>query len=116
MTSRLTHNIYELVRGAQPLPLTKAATLVLLRSAARDSGRVVFTDHAIRRMRERRITRTQVLRCLAAGRIVEGPARDIRAGWACRVEGVAEGRGLAVAVALDPSREDVVVITGFWMD
>jgi hypothetical protein len=105
-----------LVAGSRSVSLTKAAALAILRAAARDSGLIVFTDHAIRRMRERHITRTQVMRCLGTGRIAEGPAPAVRGGWTCRVEGLAEGRGLAVAVALDPPKEDVIVITGFWTD
>lgn len=101
--------------GAAPFPLTSAKAREQLRGAAQDSSRVVFTDHAVRQMRGRRITRSQVIRCLGNGRISEGPIRDLRGRWTCRVEGLAEGKGLAVAVGFDPGA-GIVVITAFWME
>ena len=100
--------------GAAPFPLTAAKARVLLREAARDSARVAFTDHAVSQMRRRRITRAQVLRCLGNGRIAEGPAVDVRGRWSCRVEGMAEGRGIGVAAGFEAP--GIVVITAFWMD
>jgi hypothetical protein len=100
--------------GAARLPLTATKARALLREAARNSERVVFTDHAVRQMRQRRIGRAQVLRCLGGGRIAEGPAPDVRGRWSCRVEGMAEGRGIAVAVGFESP--GIVVITAFWMD
>jgi len=99
--------------GPVPLPLSRPRAAAILRAAADDGGKVVFTDHALRRMRQRRILRTQVLRCLGRGRIVEGPAADLHGNWTCRMTGRAEGRGLSVAVAIQPP-DGVIVITAFW--
>jgi len=84
----------------------------MLRDAAAQRVPVVFSNHASKQMRQRKINRHQVLRCLGGGGIVEGPAQDVRGRWSCRVEGVAEGRGIAVAVGFELPR--IVVITAFW--
>lgn len=99
--------------GPVPLPLSRPRAAAILRESARDGDKVVFTDHAARRMRQRGILRTQVLGCLGRGRIVEGPAADLHGNWTCRVAGLAEGRKLSVAVAIELSG-GVIVITAFW--
>lgn len=109
--------------GPRPIPLSRPAAIAVLREAAATGSRVEFTAHALERMRMRRIVRTQVLRCLARGRITEGPAADMHGNWTCRLEGLAEGRGIGVAVAIEPAdkvgsrrSDQVIVITAFWMD
>ncbi|MSP81183.1 MAG: DUF4258 domain-containing protein [Rhodospirillales bacterium] len=99
--------------GPTPFPLSRPRATAILREAARTGADVVFTHHAARRMRQRGILRTQVLRCLGRGRIVEGPAADLHGNWTCRVAGLAEGRALSVAVAI-VLPEGVIVITAFW--
>lgn len=99
--------------GSTPLPLSLPRAAAILREASRNGSTVVFTRHALERMRKRRILRTQVLRCLERGRIIEGPAADLHGNWTCRVAGLAEGHRLTVAVAVAPP-EKVIVITAFW--
>lgn len=101
--------------GATPFPLSRARAAAILREAAQSTDRVEFTFHARQQMRRRRITVAQVLHCLMRGHIAEGPAPDVRGNWSCRVEGMAAGRGLGVAAAIEVTA-DVVVITAFWMD
>jgi hypothetical protein len=48
-----------------------------VRELAKDSGNMVFTDHARKRMRQRHVTPRAVLECLLRGAIVEGPALGI---------------------------------------
>lgn len=69
-----------------PIGLSPVRARDLLRESAKDSARVFFTQHAEVRMRERGITRTQVLRCLAHGRVVEGPSRDVKGNWIMKLE------------------------------
>jgi hypothetical protein len=90
-----------------PLPRPKA--LGLMRELARDSGYVVFTDHALKRMRQRHVTPRAVLECLSKGTIVEGPAMGIRGTWELAVEPMGAGRKLRVACAIDPPRRLIVV-------
>lgn len=92
--------------------MTPQAASRLIREAARESGRIYFTAHAEKRMRERQITRTQVIECLTGGRLTEGPAPDVHGKWTCRVERLVAGDAVGVVVAID-RESDLVVITVF---
>jgi hypothetical protein len=83
------------------LRLSVAKAREILREVAKDSARVFFTPHAEKRMVKRKITRTQVIRCLASGQIKEGPARGIKGNWEVAVEAMSAGDVLHVAAALD---------------
>ena len=100
------------------VPLSGQMALKIIRDAAVDSSRVFLTHHASARMRERRITLTQVLRCLRMGRISEGPAPDtMKGGWKCTVEHYTAGEQIGVAVGIESVPADgVVVITVFHID
>ena len=90
---------------------TKAKALALVRELAKDSGNVVFTDHARKRMRQRQVTPMAVLECLLRGAIVEGPAMGIKGTWELAVERMGAGRRLHVACAIDlPNRLIVVTV------
>ena len=94
------------------LGLTRHAARSILREAAEQTGRIGFTDHAVRQMRARHISRMQVVRCLRHGGITEGPTLDHYGKWVCRVEHLTAGDAIAVVAAIDlPSR--VIVITVF---
>lgn len=86
-----------------------------LRTVAQDSARVFFTAHARQRMRERRISTSQVLRCLRHGNVIEGPAPNPRGNWEVLVEVLSAGDVIRVAAALDqePSGHFIVVITAY---
>ncbi|MDK9720906.1 MAG: DUF4258 domain-containing protein [Rhodospirillales bacterium] len=90
--------------------MSRAQALKLIREAADDTGRIILTRHAEQRMRQRRITMSQVVACLRKGVITEGPALDIKGGWACRIEGVVAGDHVKVALAIDPVAK-VIIIT-----
>lgn len=91
--------------------LSKAKALALVRELAKDSGNVVFTGHALKRMRQRHVTPKAVLECLLRGAIVEGPALGIKGTWDLALERMGAGRRLHVACAIDlPSRLIVVTV------
>lgn len=93
-----------------PFRLSRAQALKLIREAAEDTGRIILTHHAEQRMRQRRITMTQVIVCLRKGVITEGPALDIKGCWACRIERPVAGDDVKVALAIDPVAR-VIIIT-----
>ncbi len=80
---------------------------------AADSMNVLFTRHAEIRMRERHITRLQVLDVLRHGVIRREPEPDLKTGHIqCRMERMVAGRDLGVVLALDgPSAIAGIVIT-----
>lgn len=97
------------------LELTGTRALQIVREAAKDSSRVYLTEHAQQRMNKRKITLVQVLRCLRAGRISEGPARDnTKGGWKCTIDHYSAGDSVGVAVAIESIQATgVTVITVF---
>lgn len=97
------------------VPLSGQFALRIIRDAAVDSSRVFLTHHANARMRERRITLAQVLRCLQRGRLSEGPAPDtMKGGWKCTVEHYTAGEQIGVAVGIESVQASgIVVITVF---
>lgn len=93
------------------LELTGTRALQIIRDAAKDSARVFLTEHARSRMASRKITTTQVLRCLRQGRLSEGPARDLtKGGWKCTVEHYTAGESIGVAVAIESIQATGVTI------
>lgn len=97
------------------IDLNQHRALQIVRAAARNSAHVFFTEHAKRRMRQRHIAPTQVLRTLLHGRITEGPARDVmKGGWKCTMEQYSAGDVIGVAVGIESiNATDVTVITVF---
>lgn len=99
----------------QQLKLTGTRALQIIHEAAKDSAHVFMTTHAQKRMQQRHITLTQVLRTLRLGRISEGPAADtMKGGWRCTVEHYSAGDSIGVAVAIESIQSvGVTVITVF---
>ena len=63
-----------MARKAEGISLSEAEARRILREAADDSRGVFIVEHPERRMKQRRITRTQVQRCLRHDVITEPPA------------------------------------------
>lgn len=104
----LTH--YNFYMSRKP---TKSQWETLIRHLAAESGGVFFTRHALTRMRERHITRLQVLEVLQRGMIRREPEPDLKTGHTlCRMERAITGRTIGVVVALDgPSAPSGIVVT-----
>ncbi len=100
------------------LPLQQAQAAKILKETAKDTSKLIFTNHAEERMNEREITRVDVIRVLCKGSIVEGPSLSAKGSWEMRVEGMSAGSSLTVAVAIDykileESSCVAIVITAF---
>ena len=96
--------------------LTSQSARKLFNELARDSGNVFFTTHAEKRMRQRKITRTEVLRCLRAGHITEGPSPSSKGNWEVRMQVVSAGAPISTVAGLEydeTSGNYLVVITVF---
>jgi hypothetical protein len=88
----------------------------LLQEIAADSAKVVFTAHAEQRLKQRRISKMQALKCLRQGTMVEGPARDIKGNWKITLQVLSAGSPIKVVAALDYNAEKgnyAIVITAF---
>lgn len=97
-------------RKPTSLQLSGAAALKIVRVCATDSGRVFFTHHAEKRMRERKITRPQVLACLRKGKIIEGPSSDIKGRWNCVMEYFSCGERITVVVGVERDDDGYIAI------
>ena len=96
--------------------MTNPVALRIIREAASDSARVFFTEHANKRMRERLITRTQVLECLRKGKITEPPHIDIKGDWKCNVSWLHAGDNITAAVGFkhdEQTGDYLLIITVF---
>ena len=92
-----------------PLRMNDATALKVLREIAADSARVVFTHHALQRMRQRKVSTAQVLACLQRGIVAEPVALDLHGNWKLTVTHRAAGMDLNVAVAIDPPKRAIVI-------
>jgi hypothetical protein len=83
----------------------------ILRQAA-EAGAVGFEErHCRARMVERGVTEEDVLRCLILGRIVEGPALNLRGNWKMTVHRFAAGEALDVVAVIEMPDQGVIVVT-----
>lgn len=97
----------------QPMQLSDAGFLRKLRAIAMDSHRVFLTNHAKRRMRQRRISQRQIFECLRKGRICEPAHLSIHGDWKATLEHQYAGDVVRVAVAIERQEdgEMAVVVT-----
>ena len=97
--------------------MTAPMALKILREVAKDSERVFPTDHCEKQLAKRKISRTQVLRCLLRGNIVEGPSLSLKGNWEMAVETMTAGNAIRVACALDKDEKGdfIIVITAYYV-
>lgn len=106
-----TYNIYRFMADPIPMRMNDTSALRVLREIATDSNRVIFTDHARRRMRQRHVTPVQVLDCLQRGVAAEPVALDVHEHWKLTVSHRSAGKELNVSVAIDvPNRAIVITV------
>ncbi|MCA3237399.1 MAG: DUF4258 domain-containing protein [Curvibacter sp.] len=83
-----------------------------IRKAALRSELIVFTKHALARMKLRGVTRLMVLDVLRQGKLRRTPEPNAARGTLeCRMEYFLSGRDIAVVAAVAPDDPGVVVVT-----
>jgi len=88
-----------------------------IRVQATTASHVVFTDHALTRMRQRRISRLEAFEILKKGVIRREPEPNLRRGTLeCRMEYYVAGRHLALVAAVDTADPTVIVVTVIDLD
>ena len=107
-------NIKKLVRF--PEAIDEARAFEIIREiAGADVGGVFLTSHAKKRMKERNVSRTQVVNVLysSSTRMNNGPYLASSGDWKCELQGFAAGTefGLAVAIQTPIGSGRVIVIT-----
>lgn len=96
--------------------LTDAAAKRLLSEIAEDSVKVFFTEHAVKQMKKRKISRVQVINCLRKGKITESPFLDHYGNWKVTIERYACGEQIGCGVAIDTTVPKAIIITAFWVN
>ena len=92
-----------------PLRLNDVDARNLLRKIAEDSANVIFTQHARKRMIERKISTTQVFACLQSGVVSEPTALDIYGNWKLTLAHRVSGNTMEVAVAIDLPKRAIII-------
>ena len=92
-------------------PLDRSA----IQRAARAS-RITWRYHALRRTRERGITREQAIRVMTEGAIIEQYLGATPYPMCLMMTRVEEGRPLYVALGYDETDDRIYVITVHWLD
>ena len=92
-----------------PMRLNDANARRLLREIAQDSSNVIFTAHARKRMKERKITSMQVLACLQGGVVTEPVALDIHQCRKLTLTHRVAGNNMEVAVEIDLPKRAIVI-------
>lgn len=78
---------------------------------------VVFTNHALLRMRQRHISRLAAFEILKKGVIRREPEPNLRRGTLeCRMDYYVAGRNLALVAAVDTDNPGVIVVTAIDLD
>lgn len=97
------------------LDLSPQSAKKILQEVAKTSSRVLFTRHAERRMKQRNITRLQVIKSLQRGLIIEGPVRDVKGNWNLTIQAITSGDEINVVAAIDSDSEGnyIIVITTY---
>jgi len=102
---------------AQPIPLrlNDANMLRLIRTIAEETGNIFITRHAKARMKQRRISQTQVYACLRQGVISESAHEDLGGDWKCTLAHRHAGDEIHVAAAIrkDENGDWIAVVTVF---
>ena len=83
-----------------------------IRARAADSGNVVLTAHARKRMQQRRITLPMLMDVLTKGHIAMPPEPDMRhPGLTCRMQRFVAGKNVAAVVYVEYPAPKLVVVT-----
>lgn len=98
-----------------PFKMNDTNMLRIIREIAEDTSRVFILKHAKERMRQRKISQTQVYSCLRKGSIVEPAHLSIYGDWKCTMQYRYAGDEINVSVALEREENGdyLAVITVF---
>jgi hypothetical protein len=107
--------IMGMVSSPTPFRLNDQSLRRLISDAAGDTSRVFFTAHSKQRMKERKISPTQVYDCLRNGLVTEPAHTNIHGHSQCTLTRRNAGDEVRVAVALERAENGgwVVVLTVF---
>lgn len=93
---------------------SKAQLAKHIRFVAKNTAAIFLTDHAKKRMRERKVSTEEVFQCLQHGIIDREPeGNEEKGSLECLMERYVAGRQLGIIVALSDEDPDAIVVTIF---
>jgi hypothetical protein len=95
-----------------PFPMSAPVALDHIRELAQETNRIVVINHGQQRSEERHVTRPQIVKCLRAGFIVEGPFQNSHGNWQVTMAYNHAGDQITVVVAIEWATR-LLVITVF---
>ncbi|PJK07968.1 hypothetical protein CO610_07330 [Lysobacteraceae bacterium NML95-0200] len=110
-------NVVDFHQHSNGLPrnLTDTEALKMVRDLAAEGGRVVFSEHARQRMRQRDVSTQQVMQVLLRGEVVEPVRWDSeRRNYRLKLRALTAGEDVEVPCAIDVEQlmgQVVIVIT-----
>lgn len=85
---------------------------IVREAAASANERIFITPHALRRMRERKISRKQVIECLAKGKVIEDPVLSLKGNWEFSMKWICAGQQVTTVLAIESlATQPIIVIT-----
>jgi len=94
-----------------PIPMNDQRLRRRIAELAADSSRVIVSVHAKKRMRERRISLSQVLEVLLKGKVCEPAHQDLSTGdWRCTLECRVAGDCLRIGCAVRETADGTFAI------
>ncbi len=82
-----------------------------IRRSAQDTSKIIITDHAKLRMRQRKVVYQEVLHCMRSGRLLT-PAEPGKDGHlVCSMNCYGSSRNIQVCVALSDEDPSLIVVT-----
>ena len=92
--------------------LSKPQLQAHIRRVAANSAHLAFTDHALKQMRRRHITRDMAIEVVRQGMLKRTPKPNHAKGnLECRMEHFMTGRNLGVVVAVSDDEPDLIIVT-----
>lgn len=98
--------------------ITRMRAQELIREYARETGKIIWTDHALERSQERDITDMDALKVLREGEVEGEPERGRRVGeWICKVtRRMRCNRHVGVVTVVMTAKGMLKVVTVEWED
>lgn len=95
----------------QPDSLNDADALKIVRMIAADSAKIYVVPHAVKRQKQRSITRPQIERCVQKGVISEGPFVNGHGNWQVNLSRYGAGEEITCVIAIEWVTRLIVVTT-----
>jgi len=98
-----------------PFPLNDVNMLRVIRQLAKDTSKIFILPHAKKRMKQRKISLTQIYECLRKGIIYESAHPTIKGDWKCTLQYLHAGDDVRVTASIEGGAQGdwIAVITVF---